>query len=387
MSVAFTAVGTTLDATIIDENFQTIQDLFRGGLVTADFISRFDVFRIYRYTNGSIESMKLFANPFRTHRVGVIDGAMDRFMINYVSNGEDSGDPLVAVTRESGGALSAYPMELLGRPGKSLYYAFEEDGLQDPETIFGSGLANWPPAGWPYTRYSEDVCYSRWLTVPGAALRCYVPEKATCRIKAHAKGSLTAWQMAKYYDGSDADHADPYRDYCFARLGIVVDTNPNLWEDEFPNTNRWIKSPDGSQAPVCSWKIAADRTFCMAQREKFELWAPNVSLQGRRWYNFSMRYREPGHYGWIDRDNATWVDKFWEKCWDSHRGSSNAPQISNRHEYLASGALRTNFFDALWIALWESSGIEVEFKYGMNGTHATNDHADFGTIYRPAAGE
>lgn len=385
MSVSFTTVGTTLDAIVLDENFETIQDLFREGLVTADFISRFDVFRIYRYTNGHIESMKLFANPFRTASVGITDGSIDRFMINYISNGEDSGDPVVAAAREHGGALGAYPMELLGRPGKSFYYAFEEDGLQDPEAIAGP-LTGWPPAGWPYTRFSEDVCYSRWLTVPGAALRCYVPEKATCRIKAHAKGSLTAWMMAKYYDGADANTANPQRDVCHARLGIVVDTNPQLWDDEFPNANRWIRSPDGTQASVCSWKLAADRTFCMAQREKFELWASNVSLQGRRWYNFSLRCREPGHYGWINRDDSEWVDKVWEWCWDSHRGKSNAPVLTLGFETFGLSN-RSNFFDALWIALWESSGIEVEFKYGMNGTHVTNDHDDFDTIYRPAAGE
>lgn len=378
MSVTLTAMGSTLDITVLDQNFELVQDLMRAGLSADEITGRFDRYRLFRYMSGKMVSAQAFQNPFRDSRTG-LTGTIDRFMLNYVQHTENSGDPTVAILREQGGAMSAHPMELLGRPGGSFYYEFHEEGLQAPDVIWGGPLTGWVPSGYPYSRWPKNRCYSRWLTAPGAAVRVYVPEMCTARVKGHVKASFSAWQMARFWSGVDTCDAAAHRFESLYRWGLVVDTEPNIYTDEFPNANRWIVNSDGSMADFKSWEIIADEPLRMAQREKIDLMS-SVSLQGGRWYNFSMRYRGAGRYGWIDQDAGEWVDKIWESCYDSHRGVSNAPILSPYFDGWASspGTSPEHAFAPPWTALFESCGIEVELYYGMGFTDKIdNDDPDF----------
>jgi len=366
MSITFTPLGTTLEANIIDGNFEAWQDLFRSGLQGQDFNGKFDRFRVQRWQAGQIKSVQTGAIPFRTDRDTTLEGLNTIFDLTY-RRGVEVGKTYAQVQdRVNSGPRSAYAMELLGRPGPSFYFQYQEDELPPPSFYSAS---DWPPDYWPIDRYPRQFCYSRWLTFPYASARVYVPYPCLARISASSFGSMTAFQaIAENAAMYAADEEGTYKIwqlvmnayYSALRVGLVVDTNPKLYGDEFANTNPYVVNPlTGSTAGFCSWKVIRERTIAAEQRQKFHL-RGEVALKGGRWYNFSFKFRDPAHHGWLDwsTDPPTWKDDRWE----DHMRLVGDPLVAN--EPFTRGLLASSFFQPPWINLWETATIGVEFIYG-----------------------
>tara|TARA_R110001599_G_scaffold306913_2_gene513468 strand:- start:50 stop:910 length:861 start_codon:yes stop_codon:yes gene_type:complete len=105
------------------------------------------------------------------------------------------------------------------------------------------------------------------------------------------------------------------------RLGLFVDTNPIVYDDEFYNGddygkttahghgyNPWIgegasgkledERPDGV-AKTRSWIKAKEITYRVRQRGTYQITAA-IQLKGRRRYNFSLKFRPAGYYGYVE---------------------------------------------------------------------------------------
>jgi hypothetical protein len=390
MPITVTAVGTTLDVSIVDDNFESIQDLFRQGLIADDFVNTFDRFKIKRFTGGKLVAMDTGVNPLLISELANTNGVFD---ITYRHVDENSstnaGDEVETRDR------AAYAMELLGKPGPSMYYHWQEEGKGAP--IFT--LAGWPPSGWPFNRYPAELCFSKWLTVPFASARVWVDEPCIARIHATCKGSHNLFRIISGMFDSLADNAVANkRSYHFGRFGLVVDTNPNLYSDEFTNTNPNILDPvTGAQAPYVSWKIIKDRTFFLPQRAQIHLTA-EVALKGRRYYNFSLKFRDAAHHGWCGIDGAN--NLFFEYAnWETASGDPdginpfigpavvwlNGPSFSANWTALMVNAAGNRVprglpFWPSWINLWENTSMNVEFFYGRDEAYSTNSAgAEFST--------
>ena len=376
MPVTFTVLGSSLDINVIDDNMKAWQDVFRSGLVNADFVNRVSRFRVFRYVSGRLESMHLFANPYRNHDSGHTMGVIDHFDLAYRKSTEDPGLVANAFGREANGARNAYAMEMLGRPGPSFHYEWQEQGIsQSLVAAAASSGSTFPPANFPYNRYPDDYCYSRWLTVHGASLRTFLKHKAVARVTAHVKGEFDFWGKISRGGTAAATHPSWVRRYSHCRAGIIVDTNPNIRND-FANTNPNVIDPStGSQASHVSWKVANDQTFVTGQREVIRMCA-EVPLLGGSHYNFSLKLREAGHHGWVDHGTNTWKDDVWEwNATDSSTVTDNRPQHS-----AASGLLppTKTTHRALFHRLYESSSIDVEFIYGRSTAYLNDSsHAEF----------
>jgi hypothetical protein len=332
MPITFTAIGDLLDVVVIDDNIKLVQDLFKEQIRTADLRGDFARYRISKFTSGKIVSSKTFANPWRSKKSGKtqINEILD---INYVAGTEDAGRVAVVKARESQGARNAFTMELLGLPGPSFHLSWQEDGLAAPV-----GAGGWPPTDYPYTRFPSSRCYSRWMTIP------------------------------------------VNRDKCMSRFGLIVDTNPIRYSDEFANTNPNVKEGvGGAMATHCTWKVVEDITMNHSQREVFCL-EGEVALKGRRWYNFRFAFRDPGHHGWVREDTGAWVDSLWENSWFTHPGVGNAPNVAS---YITSLPSPISIYAPPWLTLWESGSLDLEFRYGRGNSHikSTAD-AEFGQIFK-----
>ncbi|MAG68190.1 MAG: hypothetical protein CMK74_20330 [Pseudomonadales bacterium] len=377
MPVTITPTGTTLDIQIVDDNFGNVLTLLKEQITEADLKNRFDRWRLSRWVSGLLVAHDTFANPMRNRASGGTQGVIDIFDLTFRESVEDSGDALAVRDKEWTAGAERQMMEFLGRPGPSMTYTFQEKGYQAPNVV-SPGITGWPPSHWPDSRYPREYCFSRWLTVPGASVRLYVPERCKVQLKGHAKGSLTAWSIMKSFANSvNPWDTQPARNSNFLSVALVVDTNPELHADEFPNGNRWILDPvTGAQAARKSWVIPKVGTFRMAQREKFDIWAEQT-LQGRRHYNFSLKFRAPGYFGWIDHTNNVWKDEVWETRGADYPAIANAPRMS------AVGLVGSpSFADAKWVNMWESAGLSLEFDYGRGPTHlSSTDHPDFDLVY------
>ena len=363
MPITLTSIGSTLDVSIIDDNFKSLQDLFRSGLQAADIVSGIDKYRIQFFQNGKIVRSIGGSFPFRPQKPAGSAPAVnfnDIFDITYRRGGENCGDITVTEARRYSGPRGAYAMELLGRPGPSFILSYTEDGKDDPP----AGTVGWPPSWWPVNRYPSNLCYSRWLTVPNACLRVFVPYPCIAKVKASALGSTSLWTALNRQD-QDSESiwiATTNENWHCIRTGLIVDTNPVLYPDEFANDNQWIVDPiTGLQSDYRTWKVITDQTVSSNQRQKFAL-NGEVALKGGRWYNFKYAFRDAQTHGWLDwtASPPTFREGVWE---DSVSGAApNRPTSTN---YPLASALYHPFYPP-WINLWEHSGIQVEFKYGRS---------------------
>lgn len=370
MPVTFTAVGSTLDVTIIDANFFSFEQLFKSGVVTADFLSTFSRFRVRRYVSGTLVAAHSFANPYRAYSDSLSNGIIERLDISFRKNDLDPGVPENIDQDEQEIGRHAYEMELLGKPGPSFYYSFQEDAY-DPAVVL-AGVAGWPPAGWPIGRYPSEFCFSRWLTCPGASVRVYVPYPCVARVHSMAKGDSNMYSIVREnVAGSSPIYIYPHRRASMRSHAIIVDTNPTLYMDEFSNTNPNVKDPTtGLTSPYCSWKILDEITRFVSNREVTEQWA-EVALKGGRYYNFSMKWKDPCTHGWVDKSTNTFMHSIWERS----VGAANSPVLG------ALGSLTIErWYSPKWIALWENCSINVEFFYGRSTAYVNDtSHADFST--------
>jgi len=401
-------------------------------------------------------------------------GFREVYSETYQSGGEDT---LTGTHQKPSDVISAgltetryndpsfHPFELMGFPGGSLYYDFIEQGIPRPNEIYsaeGKTLSNFPPRNEAMNRFPRSECWSRWLTVPDAAGSVYVDEPCVALITATVKGNYfftpamrihgpnvtTVSKTVKKeiqtgYDVEDGDSFKTYQDIEFEvvdggivmdegmlegadqsamlRLGLFVDTNPIVYDDEFYNGddygkttahghgyNPWIgdnptgkledERPDGV-AKTRSWIKVKDITYRVRQRGTYQITAA-VQLKGRRKYNFSLKFRPAGHYGFVEStaSGSQFVEGYAELAAntgdtmnlyanddvvgipghvapnpnpalrfgkDAHKwagyepGSSANPNNNWNQNWLWPGvdALVTNFI--------ESTGIGVEFFYGQ----------------------
>jgi len=377
MPVTFNPLGSTLVVSIIDENFETLESFLRSGVTRDDITGKFTRYQVMRYVGGRLVSATLFADKPRELE--------QSSALTYDFTYRNTGSLWTTYGHEPERA-----MELLGIPGPSFYFDWQEDGID--EATYVTPLIDWPPQGWPYSRYPSNVCFSPWLTIPGATVKTWVDGPAVARISATAMGSTqftpTGWWSfyAVPYDQRMSSTGVANRALHPLRTALIVDTNPILHEDEFVNTNQNIPSD------YVSWKNVFEKCFYAAQREQFNLMG-EVALKGERYYNFSFKYRAGGLDGYMylngDGDkcwapaDGTWYE-MWHKSWGkTAMARGNEPTVAASWEALmpnyALGTyilpLASGYTAYGWrphVVTWENATIHIEFFYGRTTAYLTD---------------
>jgi hypothetical protein len=384
MAVTLTALGDTLDITIVDGNFEKIQDLMRESLLASDLTSQFRRIRISRYISGKLVSSTVFANPFRDPDHGYSSQKSDFFDITDRPTTHVPGTSTTPTQiRDYMNDPRNYAMEFLGKPGPSFWWSWQEDAI-DPDIFVALSVLGWAPTGWPYRRYPDELCFSRWLTVPGASIRAYVPQRGIATVRASCSASTAFWQQigrnAQSSSWTMTSRETFVRSLSNVRFGLIVDTNPKLFADEFVNNNENIIGPDGNKAPRVSWKVFGDETKSCSQRESTSM-EGEVELQGGRWYNFRFAYRAPGHLGWVGDNGTTktFIEGYWENALSGTSPYINKPSIALAN---AAGYGQTRRVTPPWVALFESGAISVETANGrLNANIDSTANAEFDTFF------
>ncbi len=358
MPIVLSAVGSTLDATIIDANFGTIEDLLKEGIVTADFLDKFTHYQIRRFAAGRIVSFSLGTNPYMPAdlltRLGVFEsnfrgrGDAPKNQAEYELVCKDNRHKEVT--------------ELLGRPGPSFSFDWQEDGFTDPTTH--GAAAGWPPSWWPNYRHPDTECHSYWLTVPHAAGRIYVAEPCVAKVVGHAKGAL-AFSTIRCKDGArptvDNLLKGQYTDGVF-RFGTFVDTNPHVFADEFANVNPNINGN------YCSFKKLEDKSFRGQWMNEVRV-PGHTALVGGRSYNFALKHRRANTVGHTYRGGGapfTFRDTDWE--FDGDTNFNQTIDTTPPWKFWTNGI-------SPHTVMWESTSLYVEFFYGRDEAWV-NDYTD-----------
>jgi hypothetical protein len=323
-----TLMGTTLDVSVFNTNIENIWKWLQAN-VDGNDLQRVNRVKVAVHASGRIQAVRTFANPFRgtPHRVS---GDVEHFDIN--TKHASLGDPAVlAATR----IVEIDGMELLGFPGKSMFYDWQEDGFAET-SISAAGVTDFPVT--LPDRYPPGAAYSRWLTIPGASLRVFVPYRCIARVKAQALIAFAGHE----------DYAYP------VRFGLIVDTNPVVHVGEFPNANPNIVDPvTGATATWRSWQVIEDVTMVCGLRNSPKVWG-KASLQGGRWYSFRLAFRRAGHIGHVADDGATQV--FQDGLWETSSGNVNSPVYPE--------TVSLHQWQHVLMSLTDSSALQVEFHYG-----------------------
>lgn len=340
----FTLVGSTLDATIVDGNFELLRKYLQEQVVGGD-ISPAEIDRwVFRQMSGG----KVSAATIRANEVLDFDMAKDQSSSAFHEQtwrDKDQATSIVSIGQRR------HTMELLGKPGPSFYFQFQEDGI----VYAGAPSQN---------RYDKSYCHSLWKTVPFTSMKIYVPEPCVARIHGRAYCLASMVPIATYMNwgpGNDivdwerTPPATPNRttlgNEIAMRLGLFVDTNPNLHSDEFTNSNPNILNPvSGAQAAHCSWKEVKSKTIGVQQWTREDI-SGEVVLKGRRWYNFSMKYRGAGALGYRAAGADPFIDDIFE--YDSYP----LPNYNGVHQPM----IGTPPFEVHWI----STSLHLEFLYGL----------------------
>jgi len=471
MPVVLNPVSGELDASIVDGNFEELETFLKENIKDEDFDGKFNKFKVRRYTSGKIIGFNAGSS---SHSSSEMTGVNGTFENNWISGaaaitfvkgstvvfGFDGGtsfvedvvdaltDALTTGSTEGVGASKnsmeynhpvKHPFELLGYPGGSMYYDFQEQGFADPvsyyQTIDGAVVTDWPPTASPMGRFPKDECWSRWLTVPDAAGGVYVDEPCVAVITAQVKGNYfmtpalrvhgtnttrLAAEILETYDPDEDDlqivehecrwHmydsnmigekgviSEGMQESAFIRLGLFVDTNPIVWDDEFFNGNSfgeptfgsgysynpWIgDNPTGQYAATRpdgvsktrSWIKVTDLTQKVKQRASYKVIGV-IQLKGRRRYNFSLKFRPAMTFGYVVQGKQGTEKRFVDGYWELS-GASRTPDLTgtgnpawNWGELASSTSVMENYCfpggDALVTNLIESSSISVEFFYGQ----------------------
>lgn len=365
MPVTLTAVAGFLDVTIIDANFKKLEDLLKEGIVTADILSQFTHYQIRRFAGGRIITFSLGTNPYMhpemLYKLGVFES-------NFRGRSEAPKDKAEYLAKVCQDDRFCEVMELLGRPGRSFVFDWQEDGFTDP-TTYGAA-AGWPPTWWPSYRNADGECHSYWLTAPHAAGRVYVAEPCVAKMVGHAKGAF-AFSPIRCKDGETPllAHIDKgqFTDGVF-RFGTFVDTNPRLYADEFVNTNPNVVGA------YCSWKKLEDITFRGGWMNEVRV-PGHTKLVGGRSYNFSLKHRRANTVGHTYRNGGapfTFRTTDWE-----YNGDTN-------YNYTVDSVPPWDFWTqgiSPHTVIWESTSLYVEFFYGRSLAWINNfDNAQFSSI-------
>ena len=458
MPIILNPVSGELDAEIVDGNFEELETFLKENVKREDFKGKFNRFKIRRYTSGKIVGFNSGVNPntspestgaSSTFENNWIGGAPSiRYAVNGPLIGTDNSTQYNSKNDMDYNHANQHPFELLGYPGGSMHFDFQEQGFADPASYYSvvdsRTVLNWPPANSPIGRFPKDECWSRWLTVPDAAGGVYVDEPCVAIITAQVKGNYFMtpalrvhgvnvgdifaessdmlgpdddpslddvlynrdyWQI-ETKEGAAGEIVEGMQESAFLRLGLFVDTNPIVWEDEFKNGdsygvsnsigsghgyNPWIgdsptgeyvaTKPDGV-AETRSWIKVSDITHKVRQRGSYKV-VGIVKLKGRRRYNFSMKFRPAmtfGHVSYsVEDEELSFVDGFHEISpihvmpegtegdtkdnpgwrWGANHRVRLGDQSSNESYFFPGG-------DVLVTNLIESSSISVEFFYGQS---------------------
>lgn len=411
MPITLNNVSGTIDAAIVDDNFGELETLLKENVTNTDFTGRFSKYKIRRYTSGKISGFNSGSQLYESGRSTARSGTFENNWIagtpaiTYIDH---LGIELPVRATEAGVNPAFYdfnlikndleynhpllhPFELLGYPGGSLYYDFQEQGFADPVSYYsavkGKTVLSWPPPGSPLSRFPADECWSRWLTVPDAAGGVYVDEPCVAIVTAQVQGnyfftpalrvhgtntsgdggnaSITAgdstidafrygsrWKLPSLLPGltSAGVMTEGMQHSAHLRLGLFADTNPIVWDDEFFNGNDygnvslgsghgfnpWIGvDPTGEYtatrpdnvSKTRSWIKLTDLTCRVRQRGSYKI-IGIVQLKGRRRYNFSMKFRPAMAFGHVDGSDTNPIFK--NGYWEIGDGAYLNP-ASNLH--------------------------------------------------------
>lgn len=491
MPITLNPVSGELDAEVVDDNFQELENFLKEGIESDDLTGKFGKYKIRRYTGGKIVGFNSGAKPYASARATAKTGTFENNWISgtkavhYHSHKKSTTGnemDLTELATQSSGAFENYnaninenftdplyhPFELLGYPGGSLFYEFQERGFADPDSYYiqngydTDGVNNWPPQPAPMGRFPADECWSRWLTIPDAAGGIYVDEPCVAIITATVQGNYfftpamrchgtntgtIAVDEAYDITGDGTDYIDFTKLYgsfqhtdgvitegmehsAFIRLGLFVDTNPIVWDDEFLNGNDfgnkiplnsghgfnpWIGSdPDGKHrssrpdgvAKSRSWVKVTDLTQRVRQRGSYKV-VGAIELKGRRRYNFSLKFKPAMSYGFVSHaddpsaaSNYTFKNGYLElggnggylpdPAWVTGTDDENR-NVAWNWSHLTHGFTGTGFMaeqpwhhsyffpggDALVTNLIESSSLSVEFFYGHTLTSLQSEAQEF----------
>lgn len=352
MPITFNMIGNNLNSEEVDSNFKKLRSLLNEQVKNQDINDEsLNRWIVRRGEGGRVESASTreveFSDYFQSydqalHAYHEVTWSDRRSLV------QDLGSNPPAVRREN------LMMEFLGRPGPSFYWDWMEDGI--------TGVAASIPSLYP-----NDVCYSYWLTIPGASRKLYVPDKCVAHVDASFYGLTNYTHILDYLvNGPGATFADNVADWTAnkesigskfsMRIGLFVDTNPFLFDDEFQNLNPNIVS-NGSQAPYCSWNRFAHKSInCpMWVRERIE---GAVALKGGRWYNFSLKYRLAGYVGYND---GGFVNNVYEYGKGTPAGTS-LPNFSGGYQR----SLGVPPFEVQFV----SSAMKIELFYGYDSVRS-----------------
>lgn len=374
MPITFSALGTTLNVNVVDDNFESWQDIFRSGLIADDLAEKVDRYRIQFFQAGRVVRVISGAVPWRTDRISLTQGLHETFDITYRRAGEESGAITNVLPRVNAGPRSAYVMEMLGLPGGSFYMSYQEDGLDSPASYSATG---WPPTWWPIDRYPKQYCFSRWLTIPKCSLKAFVPFPCVARVYATATGTTSLFSYLVEREIQPVETRlwvlNQTREDHGVRTGLIVDTNPILFADEFTNDNQWIVDPvTGTQAPYRSWKVIRDITQTSTARQSYTL-AAEVALKGNRHYNFRAVFRDALTHGWLD--HTTDPPSFEEDCWEDHFNDGAIDNAPTSTDFPKANRLDHPFYPP-WICLWERGSLMVEFDYGRTTAYNPDEDSE-----------
>jgi hypothetical protein len=148
------------------------------------------------------------------------------------------------------------------------------------------------------------------------------------------------------------------------RVGLFADTNPTLFTDEFANTNDNIVNPDGGVAGFCTWKKLEDITIRDQHITTAQI--PGlVKLNGKRSYNFSMKFRRANTVGHV-YDDGMGAKTFTDCDWEYHNPAAGYSSNVNFNPAAFGGMPRPYFPNGMtpFTLLWSSADLCVEFFYG-----------------------
>ena len=353
MPITLNAVTGLLDADVVDDNFQELETFLKEGVTSADFNGKFKKYQIRRYTSGKIAGFNSGSKNYSSARTTARTGTFENNWIagtpaiTYIKHKGKSLPELAS----SGGEINdgdleknnmnynhplSHPFELLGYPGGSLYYDFQEEGWADPVSYYDArgwgAVTNWPPPGSPLGRFPSDECWSRWLTIPDAAGGVYVDEPCIAVITAQVQGNYfftpalrvhgtntraygsdyeVAFDPASSTDGLEVYWMSDFwknnsglfpthegtitegmQHSAYLRLGLFADTNPIIWDDEFFNGDSFGNAAYGNGSGFNHW-IGEDPTGVYAESR------PDGVAKSRSWKkvtDLTYRVRQRGSY-------------------------------------------------------------------------------------------
>ena len=385
ISLGTVAAG-SLIVYVIDTNFAAIETLLKEQVTESEFKdSDFDRYLIRRWVGGRVVSITTASRE-------VLDVAVHKTKSRNANDWDVSGYRILhdlPATVLSGSMK--YPLrELLGSPGRSFMYDFQEDGYSN------SGVT---PAASTVSVDDEDQsepmheCHSWWLTVPHGSLRQWVPEPCIAMVWADFSVIGAAMNTAISLTPADpgAGGADAFRpdatpghdDSWMFRTGLFVDHNPcpNETAFEFANTNPNLVHPASvdTTSATKSWKMITDKGIQTNCRTTDRLRGV-VELDGNRFYNFSFKFRDGLYRGYKYNYTAgapsEAVDGHWtQSTWDLN--STMNPETG--YNGLA-GASRGSSNQIPFDVFWENVTVHVEFFYGRDSIQSDFTNAEFTTV-------